>query len=66
MSNTKIARNWVPPQCKGEVGLRATIRIQHSFERWKQFGYKLAERKAALRTANRRFRVHNGLSLKGA
>ena len=63
MTNSQIARHWTPPR-PNEEGAKAVVRLQNSYSRWTQFGTKLAERRCALRTANRKFRVHNGLSLK--
>lgn len=63
MTNSQIAHHWTPPR-PNEEGAKAAFRLHTSYKRWTQFEAKLAERRCALRTANRKFRVHIGLSLK--
>jgi hypothetical protein len=70
MTTIQTATNWAPPRIhRGDPSnytARTLWQIRHSYSRWLDLSLKLRDRRKALRTANRRYRVHNGLTLKGA
>lgn len=67
MSIRQILRmGWNQPRVSNYDAVKAAYILRRSHTRFMNLNNLLCERRAALRAANRRFRVHNGLSLKGA
>jgi hypothetical protein len=69
-----VLSSWTPPRgaspfvLDGELSDDPKMAWKEfwSWTRWLQLHEKMKIRRVSLRTANRRWRVHNGLSLRGA